>query len=130
GGPTRELWRRRTTPIAFRVSALRASARFVGGALPRSYDRGYFLSAFLACVAAAVLLLVNSASAQQQPPYEGSASAKKTSATFDIEMKKRELEGQYTAAQESLAAVMQQLTNPSTSREDRARLELEEAKLR
>jgi len=50
----------------------------------------------------------------------------------DLEIKKREIEGQYNAAVESLAAVMQQLTNPSPnmSPQERLKLEGDEAKLR
>jgi multidrug efflux pump subunit AcrA (membrane-fusion protein) len=50
----------------------------------------------------------------------------------DLEIKKREIEGQYQAAQENLFAVVQQLTSPqpNLSAQDRVRLEADEAKLR
>jgi len=50
----------------------------------------------------------------------------------DLEIKKREIEGSYNAAQESLFAVVQQLTSPQIglSVQDRVRLEADEAKLR
>jgi multidrug efflux pump subunit AcrA (membrane-fusion protein) len=50
----------------------------------------------------------------------------------DLEIKKREIEGQYNAAQEQLFAVVSELTNPKpgTSAQDRVRLESDEAKLR
>lgn len=50
----------------------------------------------------------------------------------ELEIKKREIEGQFNAANEALIAVIQQLTspNPSLSPQERIRMEAEEAKLR
>lgn len=50
----------------------------------------------------------------------------------DLEIKKKEVEGQFNAAQESLHAVVQQLTNPGRgmSAQERVRLEADSAKLR
>jgi len=49
----------------------------------------------------------------------------------ELEIKKREIEGQYNASNENLYAVIQQLTNPSPGMtpQERSRLEAEEAKL-
>jgi biotin carboxyl carrier protein len=50
----------------------------------------------------------------------------------DLEIKKREIEGQYQAARESLDAVTQQLTSPAGNQtaQEHVRLEAEQAKLR
>lgn len=57
-----------------------------------------------------------------------STDPKPATANWDLELKKREVEGSYNAARENLAVIIQQLTTATGT--DRPRLETEEAKLR
>jgi len=101
----------------------------LGFFIPRSHDRGYFLPALRACVIAAAMLSAIGVFAEQQVTDKPTANEKNTS-DFDLELKKRELEGQHDAAKESLAAVMQQAAAGDLTREEQTRLEGEAAKLR
>jgi hypothetical protein len=62
----------------------------------------------------------------------GIPAAQQAEAADDLELKKREIEGQYNSAHENLLAVEQQLTEGgrNLSSEERRRLEVEQAKLR
>src|SRR5262249_26478875 len=81
-GPTPPRPRRPWTSSASEVPAIRASADYCTmRAIPRSYDRGYFLPALRACFTVAALFVTLSARGQQQPPSaSGSATTEQVAA--------------------------------------------------
>src|SRR5688572_10290214 len=87
----------------------------------------------------ALLLLSLTVFAQDDSPTAPDSSKPRDSATDEagnsfenLELQKREIELQQAAAQEGLGAIRQQLANPSPalSKQDRIKLESEQAKLR
>src|SRR4051794_4778201 len=87
------------------------------------------VSVLRASLAAIAFLSVVAAFAQQRSNDE-STVVQKAPPALDLKFKKQEIEGQQTAAEESLAAVRQQLTAKGLTPQERVRLEAEEAKLR